>query len=90
MLLGLVLNEGTFIVLYGFPGATDDPRLMSRKVYMYQLGMMFPTSKAVQRAVVNMYTGWSDLDNGAKNRDAVCEILGDTMFICPVQEFGKR
>lgn len=90
VLLGLNLNEGTFVLIYNLPGGPDDPRLISREAFLYQIAIMFPASKEVQREVTRLYTGSADPIDGAKNRDGFAEILGDTMFICPVQDFAKQ
>lgn len=90
LLLGLNLNEGTFILIYNFPGGPHASRRVSREAFLYQMSVMFPTSKEVQREVIRLYTGSVDPIDSAKNRDGLAELIGDTMFICPVQDFGKQ
>lgn len=90
VLLGLNLNEGTFILIYNLPGGPFAPRHLSREAFLYQMAIMFPASKQVQKAVTLRYTGLADPVDGAKNRDGLAEIIGDTMFICPVQDFAKQ
>lgn len=90
VLLGLNKNEGTFILIYSLPGGPMAPRLIPKEAFLYQMALMFPTSRAVQRAVTRLYTGSYNPINGSTNRDALCEIIGDTMFICPVQDFAKE
>lgn len=90
VLLGLNLNEGTFVLIYNLPGGPFDPRHLPREAFLYQMAIMFPSSKEVQREVTRLYTGSIDPIDGAINRDALAEIIGDTMFICPVQDFAKQ
>lgn len=90
VLLGLNHNEGTFILIYSLPGPPMAPREIPKQAFLYQMALMFPTSKEVQRQVTRIYTGSFDPTSGTKNRDGLCEIIGDTMFICPVQDFGKE
>lgn len=90
VLLGLNLNEGTFILIYSLPGPPLAPRHIPREAFLYQMALMFPTSKEVQREVTRLYTGSFNPTDGAKNRDGLAEVIGDTMFICPVQDFAKE
>lgn len=90
ILLGLNLNEGTFILIYNLPGGPYASRHISREGFLYQMAVMFPASKEVQREVTRLYTGSVNPIDGGKNRDGFAEIIGDTMFICPVQDFAKQ
>lgn len=90
ILLGLNHNEGTFILIYSLPGPPMSPRLISKQGFLYQMALMFPFSKEVQRQVTRRYTGSFDPTDSAKNRDGLAEIIGDTLFICPVQGFAKE
>lgn len=40
-------------------------------------------------AVVLQYTDWMDENNGAKNRDAMDDIVGDHNVICPLAHFAR-
>lgn len=88
-MVGLNRNEGTFILIYTLPGGALSPRALSKAGFQYMLAGMFPTSKEVQKQVTRLYTGSYNPTNEIRNRDAMAEIIGDTMFVCPVLNFAR-
>lgn len=91
VLLGFNRNEGSYFTEYGLPGFGLNPSHISRELFLSILNFLVTEEDSlVKDAVIYEYTNWADVNNGAKNRDALVEFLSDTMFFCPVQHFAQR
>lgn len=92
VMLGLNKDEGTYFLMYGAPGfKVPGESLITRDEYLKGVGLaMAGMSNATQEAAVFHYTDWTDVNNGAANRDLLGNLVGDREFFCPVLEFGQR
>ncbi|XP_077597867.1 acetylcholinesterase [Stigmatopora nigra] len=91
VLLGVNQDEGTYFLLYGAPGfSKDNDSLISRGDFLEGTKLSVPHANDIGlEAVVLQYTDWMDENNGAKNRDALDDIVGDHNVICPLAFFAR-
>ncbi|XP_077445428.1 acetylcholinesterase [Stigmatopora argus] len=91
VLLGVNQDEGTYFLLYGAPGfSKDNDSLISRGDFLEGAKLSVPHANDIGlEAVVLQYTDWMDENNGAKNRDALDDIVGDHNVICPLAFFAR-
>ncbi|CAK6981917.1 acetylcholinesterase [Scomber scombrus] len=91
ILLGVNQDEGSYFLLYGAPGfSKDNDSLISREDFLEGLKLCVPHANDIGlEAVVLQYTDWMDENNGAKNRDAMDDIVGDHNVICPLVHFAS-
>uniref|UniRef100_A0A7N8Y5B0 Carboxylic ester hydrolase n=1 Tax=Mastacembelus armatus TaxID=205130 RepID=A0A7N8Y5B0_9TELE len=91
ILLGVNQDEGSYFLLYGAPGfSKDNESLISREDFLEGVKLSVPHANDIGlEAVVLQYTDWMDENNGAKNRDAMDDIVGDHNVICPLAHFAR-
>ncbi|XP_037615302.1 acetylcholinesterase [Sebastes umbrosus] len=91
ILLGVNQDEGSYFLLYGAPGfSKDNDSLISREDFLEGVKLGVPHANDIGlEAVVLQYTDWMDENNGAKNRDAMDDIVGDHNVICPLAHFAR-
>ncbi|XP_074479494.1 acetylcholinesterase [Sebastes fasciatus] len=91
ILLGVNQDEGSYFLLYGAPGfSKDNDSLISREDFLEGVKLSVPHANDIGlEAVVLQYTDWMDENNGAKNRDAMDDIVGDHNVICPLAHFAR-
>lgn len=91
ILLGVNQDEGTYFLLYGAPGfSKDNESLINREQFLEGVKVSVPHANDIGlEAVVVQYTDWMDENNGAKNRDALDDIVGDHNVICPLAHFAR-
>lgn len=92
VMFGLNKDEGTYFVVYGVPGFNiTGQSLITRNEFLAGVLLAMDTVNDVTRdAAIFHYTDWMDEDNRMKNRDSLCSLVGDQMFICPVLDFAHR
>lgn len=92
VMFGLNKDEGTYFAVYAVPGFNNTGQsLITRKEFLAGVTLAMDTASDVTRdAAIFHYTDWTDVDNMVKNRDSVCSLVGDQMFICPVLDFAHR
>ncbi|XP_031608532.1 cholinesterase-like [Oreochromis aureus] len=92
VMFGLNKDEGTYFVVYGVPGFNiTGQSLITRNEFLAGVPLAMDTASDVTRdAAIFHYTDWMDEDNRMKNRDSLCSLVGDQMFICPVLDFAHR
>lgn len=92
VMFGLNKDEGTYFVVYAVPGFNiTGQSLITRNEFLAGVTLAMDTASDVTRdAAIFHYTDWTDEDNRVKNRDSLCSLVGDQMFICPVLDFAHR
>ncbi|XP_063349272.1 cholinesterase-like [Pelmatolapia mariae] len=92
VMFGLNKDEGTYFVVYAVPGFNiTGQSLITRNEFLAGVTLAMDTASDVTRdAAIFHYTDWIDEDNRVKNRDSLCSLVGDQMFICPVLDFVHR
>ncbi|KAM8973151.1 acetylcholinesterase [Pelodytes ibericus] len=92
MLVGVNKNEGSFFLVYGLPGfGVNNESLITREDFVGGLKMAVPQANDIALEAVNMqYTDWEDEQNGAKNRKAMDDLVGDQNVNCPVAYFAGK
>ncbi|KAM6894519.1 acetylcholinesterase isoform 1-T2 [Lycodopsis pacificus] len=91
ILLGVNQDEGSYFLLYGAPGfSKDNESLISREDFLEGVKLSVPHANDIGlEAVVLQYTDWMDENNGAKNRDALDDVVGDHNVVCPLAHFAR-
>lgn len=91
-MFGLNKDEGTYFVVYAVPGFNiTGESLITRNEFLAGVTLAMDTASDVTRdAAIFHYTDWIEEDNRGKNRDSLCSLVGDQMFICPVLDFAHR
>lgn len=92
VMFGLNKDEGTYFVVYAVPGFNiTGESLITRNEFLAGVTLAMDTASDVTRdAAIFHYTDWIEEDNRGKNRDSLCSLVGDQMFICPVLDFAHR
>lgn len=94
LLMGTNENEGTFFLVYDFAShfSKDNSSLLTRQQAIDIVRTMFGRALGTKKLelLVNHYFKSVDTNDKASNRDIVGEILGDAIFVCPMNKFGAK
>lgn len=92
LLIGTVLNEGSYFVLYDFLEYLDKdmPSLLTRNQASNIINTTFGHRTEAERELIHfMYTDWQLPWDGTKNRDHMMAMVGDYFFTCPINAFAQ-
>jgi len=100
ILIGSNENEGSYFIIYELPEyLTLDKTSMTRPEFERSLERMFfhypqfrrdtkEVNKVLLDAITYQYTNWLDPEDVAANVNAVDRALGDSQFVCPLNDFA--
>lgn len=87
VLFGLNKDEGSYFMAYGLPGFELGENLLTSQQFFDALSQY--ANSAFATAVSLMYVSTIDTSRG-RYRDALKDILSDTLFFCPTKDFSLR
>lgn len=78
--------------MYGVPGFNNTGEsLITRSQFLQAVDLVPSAADTVlKQAIIFEYSDWADVNNSTKNRDFLGQIITDSFFICPVQQFASR
>ncbi|KAM3669093.1 cholinesterase isoform 2-T4 [Ammospiza maritima maritima] len=90
ILVGVNKDEGLSFLAYGVPGLDkDSDGLINKTQFEAALNLAFPrASKLAIESIIFQYTDWENLGKPEHYRDAIDDVVGDSIIICPVVEFS--
>lgn len=89
-IMTIELYHNLFITATGRPLKQLNMHLKALNITLPGVKLGVPHANDIgQEAVVLQYTDWMDENNGAKNRDAMDDIVGDHNVICPLVHFAR-
>ncbi|KAF2975761.1 hypothetical protein EK904_014075, partial [Melospiza melodia maxima] len=90
ILVGVNKDEGLSFLAYGVPGLDkDSDGLINKTQFEAALTLAFPrASKLAIESIIFQYTDWENLGKPEHYRDAIDDVVGDSIIICPVVEFS--
>lgn len=97
ILMGSNLNEGSFFMIYELVDYMSLDRLtMTRKEFDRSVDMLFPFYPQYMKEITPValdsikfqYTNWADQDDVLANVNALDRALGDSQFVCPLNDFA--
>ncbi|XP_029028211.1 cholinesterase-like [Betta splendens] len=92
LVIGLNKDEGPYFLINVVPGfSISGQSLITRNQFLHGVNLTMPDAAEVTKeAAIFHYTDPADENNSMKNRDLLCSLIGDQIFVAPVLEFAQR
>lgn len=92
ILAGVNHDEGPTFLVGTVPGIERKGQsLITRKQFLYGVELLMKGEDyCTKQMAIKMYTDWTDVNNGKKNRDTLTKMTTDKLFICPVERLASR
>lgn len=92
IMTGINHDEGPTFLVGTVPGMERKGQsLITRKQFLYGVDLLMKDEDyCIKEMAIKMYTDWTDVNNGEKNRDALTRMTTDKLFICPVEKLASR
>lgn len=92
IITGVNHDEGPIFLVNAVPGIERKGQsLITRKQFLYGVDLLMKDEDyCIKQMALKMYTDWTDVNSGEKNRDSLVKMTTDKLFICPVERFASR
>lgn len=92
LVIGLNKDEGPYFLINVVPGfSISGQSLITRNEFLHGVNLMMTDSAEVTKeTAIFHYTDWTNENDLMKNRDSLCSLVGDQLFVCSVLEFAQR